>query len=439
MQARPRGGGDLLGLSRLRLPGRHHGDPVKFEFSLSELTVHLNSQHDSAVCVDNLVITWRRGQRTSTSKPIPVVETLDQASGNLSRTALLLQDLTLPVTLFRMHHGERSVFEPKPSELEVAEATAEEEEYEGAAAAGAFYSSVVLDLAAYASAELHVLRTRVALNLPGGAGSLGMVVSARQLVAARADDDGTACSVCSGDTEHTEHSLADHPHLESAASLSAHGSARAEHAGAGGCAACNGCAHGAASSRGNNAQYEVEQRWQAICEFERARADKQTIESLHKDIEALIQDKKRVSEENLRLSAIVAAMPADRRALGEKLAALEAELARTKKEASAMEVQQAEAFNSVVRSLEQELESVTRQRDAAITQLEKASRRRTLLPHSESTSPPHPSAAVTNQPVGAPQPAPRFGFSNWNNNQASSPSAGSAIRRVISFDRKKGR
>ncbi|KAL3914721.1 MAG: hypothetical protein SGPRY_007525, partial [Prymnesium sp.] len=68
-------------------------------------------------------------------------------------------------------------------------------------------------------------------------------------------------------------------------------------------------------------------RPQAICEFERARADQQTIEGLHRDIEGLIQDKMRVSEENLRLAAIVAAMPEDRRVLAERISALEAECA----------------------------------------------------------------------------------------------------------------
>ena len=43
----------------------------------------------------------------------------------------------------------------------------------------------------------------------------------------------------------------------------------------------------------------------------------------------VLQDKKRVSEENLRLSSMVATMPTDRRLLAEKLASLESECVQT--------------------------------------------------------------------------------------------------------------
>ena len=148
-----------FGLSKIRLPGRHHGEPVKFEFSLSELTIHLNSQHEAAVCVDNLVLTWRRGQRTSASKPTRVVEMLDQATGSLSRTAWLLHDLTLPVTLFRLQGGHEASYEPKPSELLVTEA-GEEEDDDGLTAEGGFLSCMRLDLAEYAGTEPQTHRSR---------------------------------------------------------------------------------------------------------------------------------------------------------------------------------------------------------------------------------------------------------------------------------------
>eukprot|EP00966_Prymnesium_polylepis_P104424 2418660-Prymnesium_polylepis.1 len=155
--SRARGGSDLL--SRFRLPKHHAGEPVKFEFSLAELTIHLNSTHQAAVCVDDLAVTWRRGQRAATSKPTRVVETLDQATGSLSRTARLLHDLTIPVTLFRTHVGEETRYEPKPSELVMAEAAENDDEQSPHADAG-FVSSVRFDLAEHASAEPQIHRGR---------------------------------------------------------------------------------------------------------------------------------------------------------------------------------------------------------------------------------------------------------------------------------------
>ena len=143
----------MLGLGRFRLPGRHHGEPSKFEFSLSDITVHLNSQHEAAVCVDNLVVTWRRGQRASVSKPTRVVEKLDQATGSLARSARLLHDLMLPVTLFRLNRGEEARYEPKPSELLVTEATNEDEQTQGLVADGGFLSCGHFDLAEHTSTE----------------------------------------------------------------------------------------------------------------------------------------------------------------------------------------------------------------------------------------------------------------------------------------------
>ena len=157
---RARGGSDLLGLGRFRLPKHHAGEPVKFEFSLTELTIHLNSTHQAAVCVDDLAVTWRRGQRAATSKPTRVVETLDQATGSLSRTARLLHDLTIPVTLFRTHAGEETRYEPKPSELIVAEAAENDDDEQSPHADTGFVCSVRFDLAEHASAEPQIHRSR---------------------------------------------------------------------------------------------------------------------------------------------------------------------------------------------------------------------------------------------------------------------------------------
>lgn len=76
--AQPGTGGVESFIQRIRLPGQHQGEPVKFEFSLSELAIHLNSQHKGAVSVDYVQVTWRRGPRSVTSKPTHVVEFLDQ-------------------------------------------------------------------------------------------------------------------------------------------------------------------------------------------------------------------------------------------------------------------------------------------------------------------------------------------------------------------------
>ncbi|KAL3914723.1 MAG: hypothetical protein SGPRY_007527, partial [Prymnesium sp.] len=149
---------EKLGLSRLRLPGRHHGEPLKLEFSLSELTVHLNPQHAGAVSVDSLRFTWQRGQRSITSPPTPVVETLDQASGGLSRTARALNSLKLPVTLYRLQTSEGYRFEPKPCDLLLEEVVPDEVGEE--ARDDGFRCALKLDLASHASTRLHSLSER---------------------------------------------------------------------------------------------------------------------------------------------------------------------------------------------------------------------------------------------------------------------------------------
>ena len=112
-------------------------------------------------------------------------------------------------------------------------------------------------------------------------------------------------------------------------------------------------------------------------------------------------------------------------------------LVRARKEAAATEVQQAEAFNSFLRALEQELDTVTRQRDNALAQISKLTKKRTSAvnyPHVEATSPLHGPTASTrhSESVSAPATHPhRVG---------AKPSGGTIMmRRVLSFDRNKGR
>eukprot|EP00966_Prymnesium_polylepis_P136833 3161968-Prymnesium_polylepis.1 len=85
-------------------------------------------------------------------------------------------------------------------------------------------------------------------------------------------------------------------------------------------------------------------------------------------------------------------MPQDRRALAERLAGMEAELLRVHKEATEVEVQQAEAFNSVVRALEGEVRrALSAQRSALTAALNTFSPTPTLA----LTPPPPPTLVLT--------------------------------------------
>ena len=129
------------------------------------------------------------------------------------------------------------------------------------------------------------MRHRVTLELPDGVGAICFELCSRQLAARSELDDGSACSACSGDTERTEHGTND-SRLESLAA-----GCRVDFAGStnsAGQMSTHADGHGGTASF-TNSNYDVEHRWQTICEFERARADQQTIEGLHRDLEALIQ------------------------------------------------------------------------------------------------------------------------------------------------------
>ena len=109
----------------------------------------------------------------------------------------------------------------------------------------------------------------------------------------------------------------------------------------------------------------MEARWQQVYELERSKADALTIEGLQNDLNALIQDKQGLSEELLKLRATLAGIPQPKRDLAERVAELEQQVVRMEKERVRAEEQTASAFNSVIKGLEDEVQSVTKQRDEA--------------------------------------------------------------------------
>ena len=104
----------------------HHGSkPFKFQFCISDMTVHLNSANATSVRVDNLIFTWQRGHRKVGGSKACVVERLDQQSNQLSRIAHLPADVVLPCTLFRATDDR---WESKLSELVLFDADVPPEE-----------------------------------------------------------------------------------------------------------------------------------------------------------------------------------------------------------------------------------------------------------------------------------------------------------------------
>ena len=65
----------------------HTGKPIKFEFTLSDISVQLSADTAVSVSVDNIQLMWVRGGRSACTKRARVVERLDQASGELTSTA----------------------------------------------------------------------------------------------------------------------------------------------------------------------------------------------------------------------------------------------------------------------------------------------------------------------------------------------------------------
>ena len=375
----------------------HAGVAHKFEFTVSDITIELASDNAASVSIDNLQLTWIRGKRSVCSNRTRVVERLDHATGQLSRTAHIMMELKLPCTLFADREarvGAAPTWDAKPSELLLTDSDAD-------ADADPTLCTAALDLADYASHTAPQLRSRVELELGDGCGRMVCSVHARRLGGADAADGGSELAESSvGGSE--------------VASLAELGDALPAASSALPRPGANGCGGGSSSAAagrlelggggGGGAAVEAEARWQEVYELERSMADARTIEGLHRDLGALIQDKQRLSEENLRLRATVAAMPSGKRAVAERIAGLEAELAGARKEAVAAEERLTTAFNGAMRELEGEIARLKAQRDEALGRLashEKSSRRRTA------TAPPpaKPSPAQSPQALG-PAPAP---------------------------------
>ena len=111
------------------------------------------------------------------------------------------------------------------------------------------------------------------------------------------------------------------------------------------------------------AREATEARWQEMYELERSRADAERIEKLENDISTLIHDKRQLSEECLKLRTTVQAFPQSKKELAVRVAELESQLTKARKEAAANEEHLTEAFNLVIRNLEGEVTTLTTQRD----------------------------------------------------------------------------
>lgn len=324
---------------------------VKFTFELSDVQVHLNSASSVAVAVDNVVLTWERGRRSVSAKRARVVEKLDQLTGSLTRTAPLLgSELALPCTLFRFGGSatddEGGRWGSKVSEFKLLDADAEADE--------ALLCTVSFELSTHAASSAEpVYRTRVELPLGGDLGSIAFSLCSRLLFGVAADD---GCSNAGSDGC-SNADVIDPRALDEAT---------AEAAAAPAVPPAIEMSQGASATHRQQVEHGVEARWQEVYELERSKADALTIEALHKDLGALIRDKQRLSEENLKLRSMVSASVQPKRMLVERIGELEADVARLKREAVANEERQATAFNSVIRALEEEVASLTSQRDDAV-------------------------------------------------------------------------
>ncbi len=172
----------------------HTGKPIKFEFTLSDISVQLSADNSVSVSVDNIQLMWVRGGRSACTKRARVVERLDQATGALSRNAHLMVELSLPCTLFR-HGGADDVvrWDPKPSELLLTDADADPD-------ADPILCKLPVDLSAFATSS--GLTRRLELPLPFDYGHLTCSLHTRQLSGQRgADTCSNAGSEASDITE----------------------------------------------------------------------------------------------------------------------------------------------------------------------------------------------------------------------------------------------
>ena len=333
---------------------RHGGKPVKYDFVISEIQVALSSSNSVAVAVDNLQIKWQRGHRTTLPHAARVVEKLDQATGELSRTAQLVAvELSLPCTLYRKGDGDDIRWDSKLSHIQLVDADADNEDAESG-----LLCSVPLELSAYAGSPAdggHRARTEV--PLPGCLGSLNFCICSKLVGASDGLSNAGSDIADVADVVVYEEPLAAARPAAADTTPSIYAALPVGPAGA------------SATPRAAPPRDGVEARWQEMYALERSKADALAIQGLQQNIAALIADKRTLSEEVLRLRTSVSSMPLGKKSLAERIAELEAQMVAQRREAVANEERQASAFNSVIHTFEAEVTQLTKERDGALERL----------------------------------------------------------------------
>ena len=333
--------------------------PHKYQFIISDIVIHLSATSSAAVAVDNVTLTWTRGDRSTPLKRARVVERLDQTSGELSRTAAVPAELSLPCTLFRHGKEEDGRWEPKLSHIQIGDADAEDGHE-------SVLCAVPFELSAHA-ATIHspTRRSRVDLPLADGMGSISLAVCSKLL-------DSKKGGVGAGGKEEDGETYADSEaptvqELDGMMHEMHHPPPTPDRGGGGGMSSSQHSAtpqhHQHPPHHPATAREATEARWQEMYELERSRADAERIEKLENDISTLIHDKRQLSEECLKLRTTVQAFPQSKKELAVRVAELESQLTKARKEAAANEEHLTEAFNLVIRNLEGEVTTLTTQRD----------------------------------------------------------------------------
>ena len=368
---------------------------AQYYFTISDTVLELGRANPVGHS-EQVMLVWRRGDKVVTSQPAAVTEVLDNSSGALSRTARVSPDLSLLCTLF----SSRGKFEHKQSELELQEAAGNtvlctvpleltEHVTAGASSSGARGSTA--EGSAPPSPAKPPGRS-VVLRLPDELGTLRLTIAVRRLTEATAAmaDDGAS---------QTSFFLSSHAPDCGPRAAPVLGSPGPS------CGGGGGDEEGGGSDRAPSMSEAVEQRWQHVQMLEQAREDAETIKGLQASLEALIQDKKKLKEEVLgyRQRAVLAAVASSRSDLIEQVATLQSRLEAaersSKREAAAAAEQQANAFNSVIRTMADELQQVTQQRDdawAKLTTLDKSFARAQRAAAATATAPAsaHPSSQL---------------------------------------------
>mmetsp|Transcript_22163 Transcript_22163/g.59777 ORF Transcript_22163/g.59777 Transcript_22163/m.59777 type:complete len:444 (+) Transcript_22163:144-1475(+) len=154
--------------SRVRKPPKPHigKRPMKFWLTASDLHLNLHQSHG------DLTLVWKRGAKVVSTHPVKVMEKLSPVDESLSVTAAFPgQDLSLLCTIFL--DSESNTYEQKLCEFIL-----KEETYSGAARKVA---STFVDLSQYASAEATRTELEVPLPADGSVGTLRLVLGARWL------------------------------------------------------------------------------------------------------------------------------------------------------------------------------------------------------------------------------------------------------------------